>query len=120
MTNLNSRQKELLARIVRHYVDRAEPVSSGQLAQEFNLSPATLRNEMSELERLGYIYQPHTSAGRIPAEAAFRFYISEYVKEKEPNKKAKDELKTACHYRFWPKRSVLHGPDEFIYPAGIS
>lgn len=94
---LDSRKKELLCGIVEHYISQAEPVSSAALAHEFNLSPATIRNEMAELERLGLIYQPHTSAGRVPGEEGFKLYLAEFLKEKELSPKIKEDLNTAYH-----------------------
>lgn len=96
MLALDNRKKELLARIVQSYVAKAEPISSSELAEQFDLSPATIRNEMSELEEAGLIYQPHTSAGRIPAEAGFKLYIEEFLKEKSPGQKFRDELNRSC------------------------
>jgi len=74
---MESRSALLLKNIVREYIRTAQPVASGVLARQCGLevSSATIRNEMAELERAGYIYQPHTSAGRIPTEAAYRFYL---------------------------------------------
>lgn len=63
--------------IVKEYVDSPKPVSSEALARKLGLSSATLRNEMMELENTGYLNQPHTSAGRIPTEKAYRFFIGQ-------------------------------------------
>ena len=68
--NLDSRKRKILQAIVEEYIDTSEPVSSGSLVknEELNCSSATIRNEMAELERIGFLEQPHTSAGRIPSE----------------------------------------------------
>ena len=65
--NLDSRKRKILQAIVEEYIDTSEPVSSGSLVKkdDLNCSSATIRNEMAELERIGFLEQPHTSAGRI-------------------------------------------------------
>ncbi len=74
---LTERKKQILRFIVDYYVSTAEPVGSRTIAQKFalGLSPATIRNEMSDLEDLGYLEQPHTSAGRIPSSKGYRLYV---------------------------------------------
>lgn len=74
---LNKRKSTLLNFVVREYIQTAEPVGSLALARKHNLglSPATLRNEMAELTRMDFLYQPHTSAGRIPTERAYRYFV---------------------------------------------
>lgn len=73
---MSDRQAKLLATIIEQYAEVASPVGSVLLAKLFNVSSATIRNEMAELERLGYITQPHTSAGRIPTDKGYRFYVN--------------------------------------------
>jgi heat-inducible transcriptional repressor len=75
---ISDRKKFLLATIIKEYVKTAVPVSSGGLVEKYKLdiSPATVRNEMMELEEEGYIYQPHTSAGRVPTEAAYELFVA--------------------------------------------
>lgn len=72
---MTTRQQQLLTTIVEYYVQTAAPVGSQALATQFNVSAATIRSEMSQLERLGYITHPHTSAGRLPTDAGYRFYV---------------------------------------------
>ena len=74
---MTERQEHLLASILKEYVQTAEPVSSGFLAEKqgMEVSPATVRNELSTLEAEGYLEQPHTSSGRIPTEKAWRWYV---------------------------------------------
>ena len=74
---LNSRQQQVLQATIRHYIATAEPVGSRALAQEYDLkvSPATVRNAMGFLEKYGLLYQPHTSAGRIPSDFGYRIYV---------------------------------------------
>ena len=74
---LTDRQKKILQIIIEDYIESAEPVGSRTIARKYDLgiSPATIRNEMSDLEMLGYLEQPHTSAGRIPSALAYRLYV---------------------------------------------
>jgi len=74
---MDDRQKELVLTIVREYVKNAKPVGSAFLANRFKKSSATLRNEMAELEELGFLNQPHTSAGRIPTSSAYRLFVEQ-------------------------------------------
>lgn len=82
---MTERKELILNTILHEHIRTAEPVSSGLLVDKYKLdiSPATVRNEMAELEEMGYIRQPHTSAGRIPTEKAYEHYISK-MKEKKP------------------------------------
>lgn len=73
---MTERQQKILSAIVEQYAEVASPVGSSLLARVFNVSSATIRAEMAELERLGYIGQPHTSAGRIPTDKGYRFYVN--------------------------------------------
>jgi heat-inducible transcriptional repressor len=77
LPELTRRQEEILSLIVRAYTNSPEPVSSKSLADnpELNVSSATIRNEMAALEELGYIAQPHTSAGRVPTELGYRYFV---------------------------------------------
>ena len=80
MDDLNQRQKQILQAIIEDYITTAMPVGSRTISKNFALSSATIRNEMSDLEDLGYLEQPHTSAGRVPSEKAYRFYVDNLVK----------------------------------------
>ena len=77
MNKLDNRKEALLETLVREYVKTAEPVGSLHLAEHagLDLSAATVRNELSELEEMDYLTQPHTSAGRIPTERAYRYFV---------------------------------------------
>ena len=77
MDNLNERKKLILKAIVEAHVRNGEPVGSTALTRRdgFSISSATIRNEMAELERMGYLEQPHTSSGRVPSESGYRFYV---------------------------------------------
>lgn len=86
METLDSRKEILLKLTVRTYVKTAEPVGSSSLAEASGLdvSSATIRNELSELEELGYLTHPHTSAGRIPTEMGYRYYVDHFLERKAP------------------------------------
>ena len=80
---LDDRKKRILQSIIEQYIGTAEPVSSGALVDNYGmeLSSATIRNEMANLEQNGYIEKPHTSAGRIPSAKGYRFYVDELLKD---------------------------------------
>lgn len=85
MSDLTERQKQLLKEIIEYYVKTGEPVSSDSIEKGSSLgvSPATIRNEMVELTEMGFLKQPHVSAGRIPTAMGFRLYINELMKERQ-------------------------------------
>ena len=74
--NLSERQEKILAQIIEEYAETAAPVGSMTMAKLFGVSPATIRAEMARLEAMGLIAQPHTSAGRVPTDAGYRFYVN--------------------------------------------
>lgn len=82
---LDDRKKRILQAVIRTYLETGEPVGSRTISKytDLNLSSATIRNEMSDLEEMGYILQPHTSAGRIPSDKGYRFYVDTMLEEKE-------------------------------------
>ena len=81
---LDERKTKILDAIIRNYLETGEPVGSRTISKytDLNLSSATIRNEMADLEELGYILQPHTSAGRIPSDKGYRFYVDHLMEEK--------------------------------------
>jgi transcriptional regulator of heat shock response len=95
---LTARQTQILKSIIDEYLETAEPVGSASLEKKYSLgiSPATIRNEMANLTSMGYLKQPHTSAGRIPTSVAMKFYISQLMEEKQMSLadevKAKEEV----------------------------
>ncbi|MCX5678017.1 MAG: HTH domain-containing protein [Candidatus Omnitrophica bacterium] len=98
---LNKRQQEVLEMIVRRYVETAEPVGSRYISRKLDLSSATIRNVMADLEDLGYIMQPHTSAGRSPTDRGYRYYIELLMHVKNVNmleakRSMKDQYGTAA------------------------
>lgn len=90
--NLDERKITILKAIIRSYMETGEPVGSRTLSKlpDLSVSSATIRNEMSDLEEMGYIIQPHTSAGRVPTDKGYRFYVDELMKEKETALAAKE------------------------------
>ena len=82
---LDERKKIILQAVIRNYLETGEPVGSRTISKytDLNLSSATIRNEMADLEEMGYIVQPHTSAGRIPSDQGYRFYVDALMSEKE-------------------------------------
>lgn len=85
---MTQRQAKILATIIEQYAEVAAPVGSVMLAKIFNVSSATIRNEMVELEREGFIAQPHTSAGRIPTDKGYRFYVNNIRGDEQPTPQA--------------------------------
>ncbi len=91
---LDDRKLKILKAIIRNYLETGEPVGSRTISKDtdLKLSSATIRNEMSDLEEMGYILQPHTSAGRIPSDKGYRLYVDDLMEQKmsELNEKEKD------------------------------
>ena len=85
MQELDERKQKILHAIIQNYLETGEPVGSRTISKyaDLGLSSATIRNKMSDLEEMGYIIQPHTSAGRIPSDMGYRFYVDQLMKEKE-------------------------------------
>lgn len=85
MERLDGRKKKILKAIIQTYLETGEPVGSRTISKfsDLNLSSATIRNEMSDLEEMGYILQPHTSAGRIPSDKGYRLYVDALMAEKD-------------------------------------
>ena len=81
---LSERKEKILNAVIKNYLETGEPVGSRTISKytDLNLSSATIRNEMSDLEEMGYIVQPHTSAGRIPTDKGYRFYVDNMLKNK--------------------------------------
>jgi heat-inducible transcriptional repressor len=81
MVDLNERQKLILALVIRHHIETAQPVGSKTLVEHYNIgfSPATIRNEMVALTEMGMLRQPHTSAGRVPSEEGYRYFVRQLM-----------------------------------------
>lgn len=91
---LTDRKRKILNAVIRNYLETGEPVGSRTISRytDLNLSSATIRNEMSDLEEMGYIVQPHTSAGRIPSDKGYRLYVNALVEEKTSQVSAMNTL----------------------------
>jgi heat-inducible transcriptional repressor len=106
MVDLTQRQIDILRAIIKEYTETGEPVGSDILEKKYKLgvSPATIRNEMVELAKKGYLKKTHFSSGRVPSAVGFRFYIKNLVKEKELS--TNDEV--AYKNSIWDERSETH------------
>ncbi len=91
---LDERKEKILKAIIQTYLETGEPVGSRTISKysDLKLSSATIRNEMSDLEEMGYIIQPHTSAGRIPSDKGYRFYVDQIIQEKDNQVNEMQEL----------------------------
>lgn len=107
---LNERKQRILNAIVRDYQHTAEPVGSRTISRSYlpDLSPATIRNEMADLEEEGFIIQPHTSAGRIPTDRGYRFYVNRLMKVIHPTHREEEIIKTTLHKRSVNLDEILH------------
>lgn len=94
---MDERQKKLLKEIVESYIKYVKPVGSQALCKRFNLSSATIRNEMAALEKLGYLEKNHISSGRIPSEKGYKYYVDNLMKPKELNGEEMLKLQTIFH-----------------------
>jgi len=114
---LNNRQQQVLWATVRHYIATAEPVGSGALVKEFNLSvsSATIRNAMGHLEKVGLLFQPHTSAGRVPSDSGYRIYVDQLI---QPSPGVAIQLEQIFSDRLnwdkWSFESVLKGAAQIL------
>lgn len=91
---LSERKLRILQAIISDFIKTAEPVGSRTLSKKFDLgiSPATIRNEMADLEEMGYLTHPHTSAGRVPSERAYRLYVNDMMKKRELSEEEKNAI----------------------------
>jgi len=98
---LDDRKRRILQAIIDDYIDTAEPVGSRTVARkhELGLSSATIRNEMADLEEMGFLAQPHTSAGRIPSDKGYRFYVNELMRERVISAEEAECIKQALEIR---------------------
>lgn len=109
---LNDRQQQVLWATVRHYIATAKPVGSEALVGEFNLkvSPATIRNAMGYLEKSGLLYQPHTSAGRVPSDSGYRIYVDRLITPSEALARQADQmLSDQLNWEDWSFEAVMRG-----------
>lgn len=113
---MTDRQEKILRAIVEEYAEVASPVGSQLLAKIFNVSSATIRAEMAELERLGFIKQPHTSAGRIPTDKGYRYYVNQTTESGELEKSARGEraLTARIGEGSVPERAIRNTVDTLV------
>ena len=111
---LRPREREILLSIVRAYIENGEPLGSRTLSKltELNLSAASIRNVMADLADSGYLYQPHTSAGRIPTDKALRLYVSTIATRPEPG-----TARCAPYRRLGQRAQRLHPPSKPAFSA---
>ncbi len=105
MIELTERQKTLLLLIIRDHIESAQPISSKRLVEHYHLdySPATIRNEMSALTEMGYLRQPHTSAGRVPTEEGYRYFVSQMM----PNAELPEAVQHTIAHQFHQSRADM-------------
>ncbi len=118
---MTERQRQILNAIVEQYAEVASPVGSNLLAKAFHVSSATIRAEMAELERLGYISQPHTSAGRIPTDKGYRLYVNSIseqgVSDEQltlPERRAERALAARASQGGVPERTIRNVVDTLV------
>ena len=114
------RKKQVLKAIVKHFIETAEPVGSNTIlvSYQFHVSPATIRNDMMALEQSGYIFQPHTSAGRVPTDKGYRLFVDEMVDLKKARQEAIQTLgKIREEYKAEKVREKLHDAVSIIARA---
>ncbi|MEB3356861.1 MAG: heat-inducible transcriptional repressor HrcA [Synechococcales bacterium] len=114
---LNNRQQHVLWATVRQYVATARPVGSEALLEEFNLnvSSATIRNAMGRLEKAGLLYQPHTSAGRIPSDSGYRIYVDQLLKPSDTMGRQVEQLLSAqLNWEDWSLEALLRGAAQLL------
>lgn len=114
---MTERQKSILYAIVEQYAEVAAPVGSSLLAKVFNVSSATVRAEMAELERNGFITQPHTSAGRIPTDKGYRYYVNQLAESEAPQpreRRAERALSARVGLGGVPERVIRNAVDTLV------
>jgi len=108
------RQADVLALIVRRYVETAEPVSSRYISQQLGLSSATIRNCMSDLEEMGFITHPHTSAGRVPTDKGYRYFIDSLMRLRAVNENTLRSIHDQYHETMRTIEDVLERTTHLI------
>lgn len=114
---MTERQKQILFSIIEQYAEVASPVGSSLLAKLFGVSSATVRADMAELERLGFIYQPHTSAGRVPTDKGYRLYVnslSEPDGNNLPERRVEKALTARVTNGGLPERQIRNAVDTLV------
>ena len=122
--DLTERKRKILRAIIENYIETAEPVGSKTIASdpELNVSSATIRNEMADLEALGLLEQPHTSAGRIPSPKGYRVYVNELMDDYRLSVQETRRLNEALHLKMRELDQVIDQAGRVVsqltqYPA---
>ncbi|MDE7242817.1 MAG: heat-inducible transcriptional repressor HrcA [Oscillospiraceae bacterium] len=122
--DLTERKRKILKVVTERYIDSAEPVSSRFLAQAMGekISSATIRNELADLTEMGYLEQPHTSAGRVPSPKGYRLYVNELMEQKALSKQEAEEINSALSGKMRELDSVMAEAGQVVssivsYPA---
>jgi heat-inducible transcriptional repressor len=113
---MTDRQAAILRAVVEQYAEVASPVGSSLLAKAFNVSSATIRAEMAELERMGYIHQPHTSAGRVPTDKGYRTYVNSLAEATDipSERRAERALTARVESGGLPERTIRNAVDTLV------
>lgn len=113
---MTERQKSILTAIVEQYAEVASPVGSSLLAKAFDVSSATIRAEMAELEKQGYIMQPHTSSGRVPTDKGYRFYVNNLGEKDlgQPERRVEKALSARLQSTAAPDRIIKTAVDTLV------
>ena len=108
-SRLTPRKMQILKAVVDAHIKAGEPVGSKYLSQDMNISfsPATIRNEMAELEEMGYLVQPHTSAGRVPSELGYKYYVDALVNQYRDTRSEIDEINAMLKYKLTEMDEIL-------------
>ncbi len=116
LMDLDERKKKILESIIRDYVATAEPVGSRAIARkaDIHLSAATIRNEMSDLEQMGYLEQPHTSAGRIPSQMGLRYFVDCMMKQETLSDQEMDQLRASLLQQINNWNNVVQEVGQFL------
>ncbi|MBT1248610.1 MULTISPECIES: heat-inducible transcriptional repressor HrcA [unclassified Thermosipho (in: thermotogales)] len=116
MKDLSDRQKKILYCLVREYVKSGIPVSSQKILETTNLewSGATVRNDMRKLDYLGYVFQPHTSAGRIPTDKGLKFYVNEVLKVRKETKKVGSSIDVRTDFPIGDLDKIIRGAAKLL------
>lgn len=116
MSAMTTRQQQILKAIIEQYAEVAGPVGSSLLAKVFDVSSATIRSEMAELEKMGFIVQPHTSAGRIPTDKGYRFYVNMIGDGERPSAVSRGEraITARVNHGGVPERTIRNAVDTLV------
>jgi len=110
----NSRRKSVLSSAINRYIKNAVPVASEDIAEEFDLSSATIRNIFSELDKSGYLKHPYTSGGRVPTDRGYRFYVDFLIQQMELMEEEKESILNDCKKKIKKLDDALENTSEVI------